>query len=204
MAKIKEDFRPLGSKHSWAQTPGTYLAGQSAIDGADAVANEMERHWGADRLRLLVSQELREKFDRQRFKLNAAIWHGDLQELTTQARRMEAAWRALHAAAEALGALPLAPEVWELALDDGTVVALVHTSAEAKAVVASGRKVVVYTLEELGRMLQNYHAVTEVKIAFPGATVERMTQDIPDPLQAIRDANALNHSLNDELPDLSA
>jgi hypothetical protein len=38
MSKIKEDQRPLGAQHSWARTPGTFLAGQSYIDGVDATA----------------------------------------------------------------------------------------------------------------------------------------------------------------------
>jgi hypothetical protein len=69
--KKKPDARP----RTWADTPGTYIAGRANIDGADAVAIEMERKWGCDRLRLLVSTELREKFDRQRFLLNQAICH---------------------------------------------------------------------------------------------------------------------------------
>ena len=65
------------AERTWASTPGTYIAGQANIDGADKVAVEMEKKWGCDRLRLLVDTELREKFDRQRYLFNAAVWHGD-------------------------------------------------------------------------------------------------------------------------------
>ena len=92
---------------SWATSYGTYLTGQGAIDGADAVAIAMEARWGAGRLRLLVDDKLREKFDRQRFLFNAAIWHGDLQAVVLQSRRMIAAWQTLAREAEAAGA-PLA------------------------------------------------------------------------------------------------
>ena len=54
MSRVKEDRRPLGEPHSWAQTHGTYIAGQAAIDGADHAAVMMEAKWGAGRLRLLV------------------------------------------------------------------------------------------------------------------------------------------------------
>ena len=46
MAKIKEDTRPLGAKHSWASSYGTHLAGQAAIDGADHAAITMEEQVG--------------------------------------------------------------------------------------------------------------------------------------------------------------
>ncbi len=65
MGKIKEDLHPLGSPRSWARTPGTYISGQAHIDGADQDAVAMELKWGAGRLRLLVSPELREKLGRR-------------------------------------------------------------------------------------------------------------------------------------------
>jgi hypothetical protein len=75
MAKTKQlaDTRPMGAPTSWARTNGTYIAGKAHLDGVDALAAEMERKWGCDRLRLLVSPDLREKFDRQRYFLNQAI-----------------------------------------------------------------------------------------------------------------------------------
>ena len=200
MSKIKQDLRPLGDPKSWAQTPGTYLAGQAHIDGADAVAIAMEARWGAGRLRLLVPAELREKFDRQRFLYNAAIWHGDLETVRQESLRMITAWQALSRAAEAAGSPLLAPEVWEVALADGTVAAIVRTQADAHAVIATGRRVTVYSLEEIACMLGNYREVTAVKVTFPGATVESIRRDIPDPLDGLRDGVSLTETLNDDIP----
>lgn len=200
MGKVKEEaVWPLGKTRSWAKTPGTYIAGQAHIDGADAVAMAMETRWGAGRLRLLVSAELREKYDRQRYLFNQAIWHGDLEAVRRESSRMIAAWQALDKAATNSHAPALAPEVWETVLEDGTVVAIIRTAEEAKAVVKEGRKVVVYTLDEIGRMLINYRAVTEVKEAFPGATVTQIRRSVEDPLDAIVDSNL---SLDDEMPEL--
>ena len=98
--KIKE-LKPASVDRCWNSSYGTYLSGQAAIDGADATAIEMERRWGAGRLRLLVDTPLREKFDRQDFLYRQAIHHGDLQEVQRQASRMTAAWQALGRAAEA-------------------------------------------------------------------------------------------------------
>jgi hypothetical protein len=199
MGKVKEGIASQGRIHSWAKTPGTYIAGQAHIDGADAVAMAMETRWGAGRLRLLVSAELREKYDRQRYLFNQAIWHGDLEAVRRESSRMIAAWQALDKAATINHALELSSNVWEVALEDGTVVAMVRTVEEAKAVVREGRQVVVYTLEEIGRMLTNYRAVTEVKEAFPGATVTQIRRSVEDPLDAIVGSNL---SLDDEMPEL--
>jgi hypothetical protein len=91
----------MASEKSWARTPGTYIAGRAYIDGADETAAEMEAKWGCDRLRLLVGPELREKFDRQRYLLNQAIWHGELEAVRRESGRMVMAWQALDRAAVA-------------------------------------------------------------------------------------------------------
>jgi len=200
MAKIKEDLRPLGHPRSWAKTVETWLTGKAHIDGVDAVAIAMEARWGAGRLRLLVPVELREKFDRQRFLFDAAIWHGDMESVKREASRMITAWQVLARAAEAAGAPILSPEVWEVALADGSVVALVRSPEEAHAVIADGRRVTVYTLAELAVMLENYQEVTKVKVTFPGAEVVSIRRDIPDPLDGIRDGVRLEDTLNDDLP----
>jgi hypothetical protein len=188
MSKLKQqDLRPLGSPRSWAQTPGTLIAGQAHIDGADHAAVTMEQKWGAGRLRLLVSTELREKFDRQRYLFNQAIWHGDLEAVRLQSARMAAAWRALDGAAEALGAPRLSPEVWEARLEDGTVAAIVRTPEEARLMAGDGsRRLTVYTLDEIARILSHHSAVTGAKLVWPGATVEAVRRPT-DPLDDIRD-----------------
>ena len=184
-------------KPNWSVTYGTHIAGQAAIDGVDAVAIEMEDQWGVDRLRLLVSAELREKFDRQRFRLNSAIYYGDLQTLQTECERMIKAWWALDAYAGTVGAPKLELSVLELALADGTVAALVPDRAHARLVRPEGRRMVVYTYEEVATMLSHYREVTEVKETFPGATVTAIRTTIEDPLNAFRDGG----DLNDPIPE---
>ena len=204
MSKVK-DTRPLGAKHSWAQTPGTLIAGQAHIDGADHAAVTMEQKWGVGRLRLLVDPELREKFDRQRYLFNQAIWHGDLEAVRREASRMTAAWQALDRAAEALGAPELDPLVWwEVRLVNGTVAAIVKSLDDAQAVIAVDRRMVVYTLEEIGRILSHHAAVNEAKLTFPGATVEAVRRPT-DPLDDIRDTlGGLDDPLNDDISTFGA
>lgn len=188
--------RPLGSERSWAKTHGTYIAGRAYIDGADETACEMEAKWGADRLRLLVSPDLREKFDRQRYLFNQAIWHGELEDVRREAGRMVTAWLVLDKAAVAAGKDPLSPKVWEVALAGGRVAAIVPTGHDVHAVVADGREVVVYTLEEIGRLLSNYPDIAVAKATFPGATITEIRKTVDDPLDAIADTDA---GLDDEV-----
>lgn len=201
-AKTQSGIRPLGGERSWARTHGTYLAGRAYIDGADETAREMEAKWGVDRLRLLVSPELREKFDRQRYLLNQAIWHGELEAVKREAGRMVTAWLALDRAATEAGKQPLEPCVWEIELADGTVAAVVPDNERAASVIAEGRQVVVYTLEEIGRLLSNYSELAKAKLIFPGATItEVRSRSVEDPLASVCDTN---QSLDDEVDDICA
>lgn len=189
---------PAAAAAPWQANHGQYLAGRAALDEADALAVEMERRWGVGRLRLLVSIDLREKFDRQRYMLNQAIWHGDLEAVRTQARRMCAAWRAVDAAAIAAGAAHLAPTVWEAATPDGAVVAVVRDNADGHAVLAEGRAVTVYTMAEVARLLAAFPALATAKAAFPGASVEGARQ-ITDPLDGVHVTSARG-KLDDAVP----
>jgi hypothetical protein len=179
----------MASDKSWARAPGTYIAGRAYLDGADETAAEMEAKWGCDRLRLLVSPELREKFDRQRYLLNQAVWHGELEEVRRESGRMVAALQALDRAAVAAGKQSLAPVVWEVPLEDGTVAAIVPDDAQAHAVVGEGRKVSVFTLEEIARLLSNYPDIAKAKLTFPGATITAVRRSVDDPLSAIHDTD---------------
>lgn len=190
----------MASEKSWARTPGTYLSGRAYIDGADETAAEMEAKWGCDRLRLLVLPELREKFDRQRYLLNQAIWHGELEAVRREAGRMVNAWQALDRAATADGKQPLALTVWEVPLEDGSVAAIVPDDAQAHAVVGEGRQVSVFTLEEIGRLLSNYPEIAKAKLVFPGATITRVSRSVEDPLKAVHDTD---DPLDDPVPDFA-
>jgi hypothetical protein len=169
----------------WQNSVGTYIAGSEHVDEMDLVAVEMERKWGVDRLRLLVPLDLREKFDRQRYLVNQAIWHGDLEAIKRETGRMVKAYRALDAAAQSAGKQPISADVWEIPLPDGTVAALVKTNAEAHKVVSEGRKVSVYTIDEIGRLIAGFPAIVKAKEVFEGAQITAVRTNITDPLQGV-------------------
>jgi hypothetical protein len=204
MGKVKEfqkETAPLSGRQTWATSPGAYITAQAYIDGADQVAVEMESKWGVGRLRLLVTAELTEKFDRQRYLYNQAIWHGDLEAVRREAARMATAWRALDKAAATAGKNPIARQVWEVPLADGTVAALVPDNAHAAQVAGEGRKIAVYTLEEIGRLLSDYRATVQAKLTFPGATITAVRTPHGDPLDAFADSHlSLDDPLDDPIP----
>ena len=166
----------------WMATPGMYIAGRAALDEADALEVELELKWGRDRLRLLVSTELREKFDRQRYLTSHARWKGDLEDVRREAQRMVKAWKALDKAAEESGAQVLDPAIWEVCLDDGTVASIVREPHLANRILAEGRRINVYTLEEISHMISAFPQIAAVKEHFPGATVTRTKTLVQDPL----------------------
>lgn len=203
----------------WLVTNGTYLSGRAAIDGADALEVELELKWGRARLPLLVSQELREKFYRQKYLFSHARWRGELIDVQRESDRMIKAWKALDRAATAAGAIPIDPAVFEVRLADGTVAAIVREPDLANKVALDGRKVNVYTLEEIGRMISAFPEIAAVKEAFPGAevgetkvrVVDALTQSLDGEGEGILDpgtpldfvdgfSDPKNSKLNDEIP----
>ena len=196
--KPKLSVRRAGAP-DWQTSVGTYIAGSEHVDEMDLMAVEMERKWGVDRLRLLVPLDLREKFDRQRYLVNQALWHGNLEGVKRETSRMVKAYQALDAAAQTAGKKPISAEVWEIPLPDGTVAALVKTNAEAHKVVSEGRQVAVYTLDEIGRLIAGFPQILKAKEIFEGAQITAVRTNISDPLQAVATSEL---GLDDEIGDM--
>lgn len=151
------------------------------IDGVDHIAQAMESKWGVGRLPLLVDAETRAKFYRQGDRMRTALesCYGakvitrDMLDAAAKATGgMERAWAALDKKAEEAGEKPIDPDVWETALSDGSLVAIVQTNADASKVIRDGRLKNVWTLEEVARAIEAFpDIVRSVKETFPGATV---------------------------------
>lgn len=151
------------------------------IDGVDATVRQAEAKWGIGRLPMLVDNDFRAKFYRQQAKWRAALetaydakicTSGMMEAVKASSAAMGRAWGAIEASAVEAGHKPIAPDIWEIALKDGRLVAFVQTSAEAGAVIADGRHVVVYTLDEVGNLLDALPDLLGLaKAAFPGAEV---------------------------------
>jgi hypothetical protein len=144
---------------------------KAIIDGLDHLAREMEERWGVGRLELLVDDELRLKFRRQLDKLNAAIDANDVERTAKHAAGMRKAWAALDLAAKNAGALALDPEVWEIRLPDGRVIAFTKTRTDAAHVTRSNRYLDVWSTEEIATVVTALPQIVKAKQTFPGATV---------------------------------
>lgn len=145
---------------------------QATIARLDHVAHAAETKWGIGRLPLLVAETTRARFSAQRRLLDQAIEAASPVDIVAQAAGMTRAWAALDAEATAAGAQPIAADVWEIRLADGSVARLVKTLAEATAVARDGRAGTVWTLDELARVLSAWPELVRLaKDTFSGATV---------------------------------
>jgi hypothetical protein len=150
-----------------------YSLAKAILDGVDECIAASERRWGVDRLRLLVADDLRARWDRQWQSWCRAVEANDLGGIHRHGAAVRRAVAALEAAATAAGAEPISPVVWEAAYE-GRVIAVVRTNAEAYAVATQGRGVEVWTLDELVRVaLPRTAMIAAAKEVFPGAEVVR-------------------------------
>lgn len=160
---------------------------RSVMDGLDAVAHDMENLWGVGRLRLLVSDFLRTKFDAQAAKLNAALEEGKPEFIAVQADGMRRAWAYLDKAAREAGHRPLDPNIWEITLPTADIaVALVRSLAEAHAL---SRDRVAFTTEEIGAWLEQCPEI-----------IKRAQQKFPGTLLSLSKPKTIDWSKGDPIP----
>lgn len=148
----------------------------AAMIGLDEIATTMERRWGMGRLIRLCRDNSRLSFRRGWVQWQEAALAGDAGRMLTIIAGLKLLWGIMDAQAVADGHRPLAPDVWEVRLDDGTVLALCRTNAEAAAVQREGRATVAYSLQEVARLLPKLDLLGAVKVEFSGAVVERVIQ----------------------------
>lgn len=171
-----------------ARGDAVYGAIYGALRPLDAIAADMERKWGCDRLPTLVSPETGAKFEMVRERLNAAIDAGNSGEVAKEAAILFRGWKALDEEAMRLGALPRPATVWEVPDDEGKVFRVVPTDDDKAAEFAhlepkelAARLV---SVEELLRVygMESMRIIRAAKEAFPGATVTA-TKDKPAPIE---------------------
>lgn len=168
------------------------------LEGVQAARDELERTWGAGRLEKLAALEAVEllaRFRRQQASWSVAYgaaWDAPIltRDLlaTAQAKAlsMQRGWAALGAWAAEAGHRPIAPWVWEVMLANGTVAAFVQSDEEAAKVIADGRYLSVYTVRELGHVLDALpNALQLAKEAWPGAKYQASRKvEVGNPLGA--------------------
>jgi hypothetical protein len=173
MTRAAQRLSPMAE----AMAPSAYRI-RAMVEGLDQVALAMERKWGVGRLRLLVSDFLRAKFDEQKDRLDAAIRTDQERYVTPQVEGMRRAWAAFDRAAHESGASPLAPQVWECVLPStGEVISLVRSVEEAHHVAREGR---VFTTAEVAILIEALgDGVLDIKQKFQGAIVTGIRRKSP-------------------------
>jgi len=175
VAKKTTRPRPKPSKVYYQPTQPAMRRMQDALHRYDDVVSEVEGRWGVDRLVWLVGGELRDRFEHQMNRLNAAIDKCDPSiehEVEVTLRGVAA----LEAAAIAAGAKPLTGDYVEGRMPDGRVIAITATGYEAGKVKRDNRDMVVYSVDEIGRIIEGLNkeapVVDAIKNAFAGAEVQ--------------------------------
>ena len=174
VAKKTTRPRPKPSKVYYQATQPAMRRMQDALHRYDDVVSEVEGRWGVDRLVWLVGGDLRDRFEQQMDKLNAAIDKCDPSiehEVEVTLRGVAA----LEQAAIAAGAKPLSGDYIEGRMPDGRVIAITATGYEAGKVKRDNREMVVYSVDEVGRIIEGLNkeapVVDAIKNAFAGAEV---------------------------------
>lgn len=163
----------------------------AALAPADEAFRASEAKFGVARLERLVSPATLLSYRKGWTLYRAAIDEGDAAAVERLAPKMQTALRAMMSEAESLGHKPLSVETWEQALPDGRVLVVVKTLPEAHAVARAiggkdigtpglesvvehqraGRALVVYSMEELARVIGMQEMLNDIKLAFPGAEI---------------------------------
>ena len=156
----------------WEKQEAGKIRVGALLTGLDLTAREIERKWGAERLRLLVSDDLREKFDRQKYLLRQAQYEGTVADVEEQVRRMRNAYAALDKAATAAGMDAIDPAVWEGTLENGKVVAIVRDERDVQLVASKiERGVIVWSMADVLRLIEAQSFANDIKEKFPGSKI---------------------------------
>ena len=156
-----------------------------SVQSLDRVVVEMDEKWGVDRLPALVSAETAAKFGSAKAKLDAALERNDDVEVARRCSVLARGYAAMDKEAERLGREVMKPQAWVWRDEDGNPHAFVRESAEAIAYGKDNPGTAVFTMAEISRMSAIFQDETDkigttVKQTFPGATIVRIDDKVPD------------------------
>lgn len=152
---------------------------RAELPQVDQAIRASEARWGVGRLETLVSPATLMAWKRGFGQWSEAVWSGDLARVRDLGPKIMLALRVMGDEADARGHAPLAAETWEARCEDGRILVVTRTQAEAHAAVvaqqAAGREAVVFAMDELARLLPKFETMNAVKLTFPGSRVTKLT-----------------------------
>ena len=138
----------------------------------DAVARSYECVWGCGTLQNMVSPDTRAKWARHMENLNTAIKAEDAPQVALLVEGAVRGWGVLQTEAQAMGYKPNAPDVWDFRHpESGRRYRICKNLPDAAAATVKG--VIVYSPEEIARILESQQLVNVVKEEFPAAVVSK-------------------------------
>jgi hypothetical protein len=150
----------------------------AALAKLDRHVSAIERAWGIDRLPLLVDGALRERFEAQLARLDAAIEEIDGEAVERHAAATMRAWDALVDAATAVGHAPLGVDgVLECAMPDGRIMIVGETAQQAARAGQDRAGCVCMGIDEVARVMALYDPLKAVAVAkhlWPGAQMREV------------------------------
>ena len=174
--------RMMGSN---VTSEATYRKIQNYLTEYDRVVSEYERRWGIERLPLLVSPELRDRFWQQIDKLNDAIHRDAPNDVEHHVAVTLRAYAALEKEAIAMGGVEIGDDVWTAEVD-GKVVAVVRDVHAVGGIKKEMPDALVYCVQEVAAILAKWSEqnklVADVKDVFPGAVVTDVKSTMKDKL----------------------
>lgn len=131
---------------------GEFYAGRKEITAVENERGRLKKKWGnLGRVRLMAPPALRERYDRQEARWEAAVQAGALAGLQAEGPRMVRALQAIEREARESKASSDVPPWFEVRLSNGRVLAIARTSEEAKLVPF---RFIVLTLDDICDMLR--------------------------------------------------
>jgi hypothetical protein len=152
LIKVMSNYLKQNKHPKWAGDYRLYEAVRKAITSLDDLEYAMNAKWQEGRLRLLCEVSLREKFDRQRDKVVAALQQDDGAVVLEQCKRMSRAWAALDAAASASKA-PLKPHWIEFPMPTGEILTILHSALQVSVLPPTKHGRIVYTIDQLAKLI---------------------------------------------------
>lgn len=143
---------------------------QRHLTRLDQVQVEYESRWGVNRLPSLCSDDMQAKWNRQRQKLQDAVNQNLLYGVRDLVDGSIRAYAAMENDALARGNKPHDAEMWDVKHpDSGQVFRIVKSNYDAGIALKDGA--MVFTLQEVARILDAHATIKDVKATFPDATV---------------------------------
>ena len=158
-----------------------------AIKPLDKAAHRAELTWGADRLPSLVEPATAAKFGSAKAKLDQAIINNDEDEVIRRASVLIRGYERMNEEAKENGYSPLKPSIWSHTTTEGFKFAVAQGNADAIKAIRTDpalEGVAVYSLDEIGRILENQSLalVNSIKNVFPDSkvtTFEPLNDEVP-------------------------